>query len=181
MVEESDRMIFKKIFLLVFIIILTFILGACSSDDGEQQKPEQEQAENNINNDWQKEETIMSTGDYKVNISANNHTLSAVMYDSSSSQALRQMLEVGSITVKMSDFSNFEKVGSLGTTLPRNDEQITTVPGDIILYQGSNLVIYYDTNSWNFTRLGKIENATKSGLLDILGSGNVTVTLSLAE
>jgi hypothetical protein len=72
-----------------------------------------------------------------------------------------------------------EKVGDLGTSLPRNDEQITTEPGDLILYQGNALVIYYAPNSWNFTRLGKIDGITKDELTNILGSGNVTVTLSL--
>ncbi len=64
----------------------------------------------------------------------------------------------------MHDYGNFEKVGPLGTDLPRNDEQITTEPGDLILYQGNSFVIYYDTNSWNFTRIGKINNATQAGI-----------------
>ena len=77
------------------------------------------------------------------------------------------------------DYGNMEKVGSIGTGLPRNDEQITTGAGDIILYQGNSLVIYYDTNSWNFTRIGKIDGVTKEELLEAFGAGNVTVTFSL--
>ena len=65
--------------------------------------------------------------------------------------------------------------------LPRDDEQITTEAGDIILCQGSALVIYYAPNSWNFTRLGKIDNLTVEELREILGDGNVTVTLSLPQ
>ena len=65
--------------------------------------------------------------------------------------------------------------------LPRNDEQIVTEAGDIILCQGSALVIYYAPNSWNFTRLGKIDNLTVEELREILGDGNVTVTLSLPQ
>jgi hypothetical protein len=72
-----------------------------------------------------------------------------------------------------------EKVGSLGFDLPRNDEQITAEAGDIILYQGSALVIYYAPNSWNFTRLGKIDDVTEQELREILGDGAVTITLSL--
>jgi hypothetical protein len=74
-----------------------------------------------------------------------------------------------------------EKVGPLGMDLPRNDEQITAEAGDIILYQGSALVIYYAPNSWNFTRLGKINNVTAEELREILGDGNVTITLSLPQ
>ena len=79
----------------------------------------------------------------------------------------------------MHDYSNFEKVGSLPEELPRNDEQITTESGDLILYQGNQFVIYYDTNSWNFTRLGKIKDVTQEELKTILGTGNVTAVLSL--
>ncbi len=79
----------------------------------------------------------------------------------------------------MQDYGNFEKVGDLPISLPRNDEQISTNAGDVILYQGNKFVIYYDHNEWNFTRLGKINGATKEQLLKILGTGNVIVELSL--
>lgn len=74
-------------------------------------------------------------------------------------------------------------MGSLGFSLPRNDRQTTTSPGDLILYQGNSFVIYYDTNSWNFTRLGKVDGvSSRNEMLDLLGGkGEVTVTLSLAE
>jgi chitodextrinase len=74
-----------------------------------------------------------------------------------------------------------EKVGGLGKTLPTNDERITTEPGDLILYQGNALVIYYAPNTWTFTRLGKITGVTGEELKTILGNGNVTVTLSLSQ
>ena len=90
-----------------------------------------------------------------------------------------ERLKQGPITVDMSDYGNFEKVGALGFTLPLNDEQITTVPGDIILYQGNSITIYYDTNTWNFTRLGRIEGVTGDELKSALGSGDVEVTFSL--
>ena len=72
-----------------------------------------------------------------------------------------------------------EKVGSLGASLPRNDEQITAKPGDLILYQGDSFVIYYAPNSWNFTRLGKINDVTQEKLKEALGNGDVKITLSL--
>lgn len=83
------------------------------------------------------------------------------------------------LTVDMSDYGNFEKVGSLGQSLPTNDQSITTQPGDVILYQGNSITIYYGTNTWSFTRLGKIENATREGLLQASGDGDVQVTFSL--
>lgn len=106
-------------------------------------------------------------------------TFTATLEDNSSTQVLKEQLVKGDIIVEMEDYASMEKVGSLGIRLPRNDRQTTTGPGDLILYQGHNFVIYYDTNSWSFTRLGKIDNATQAELKAALGKGDVRVTLSL--
>ena len=100
--------------------------------------------------------------------------LTATLADNSSATAFYQLLQKAPVTIKMSDYGNFEKVGPLGTSLPRNDTQITTSAGDIILYQGNQITIYYDKNSWNFTRLGKIDDITQAQLKRILGKGDVT-------
>ena len=103
----------------------------------------------------------------------------ANLEDNSSAKALIEKLNSGPVTVEMHDYGNFEKVGFLPWELPRNDENITTVPGDIILYQGNQITIYYDENSWSFTRLAKIENTSKEELLAALGDGDVFVSLYL--
>ena len=105
-------------------------------------------------------------------------TFTATLSDNSSAEALKELLSKGDVTVEMEDYGNMEKVGPLPTALPRNDRQTSTGPGDIILYQGKYLVIYYSTNSWNFTRIGKIDNADAAQLKSALGCGDVTVTLS---
>ena len=115
----------------------------------------------------------------KLNIDVNGYTLTASLEDNSSAQALKELLKNGAITIEMSDYGNFEKVGTLPETLPRNDERITTVPGDLILYQGNQITIYYDVNTWNFTKLGHIDNITQEELKSILGDGDVTAELSL--
>lgn len=79
----------------------------------------------------------------------------------------------------MKDYAHMEKFGRLGRQLPRNDEHITTQAGDVILSEGNLLVIYYAPNTWNFTRLGIIQNKTEKELKKILGKGNITATLSL--
>ncbi|XOQ52195.1 MAG: Cyclophil-like2 domain-containing protein [Succiniclasticum sp.] len=116
-----------------------------------------------------------------IKMTVNGTTLTAALVDNSSTKALKELLANGPITVKMHDYGNMEKVGSLGRSLPTNDEQITTEAGDLILYQGNQLVIYYAPNTWDFTRLGKIKGVTASELRKILGSGNVTVTLTAAK
>lgn len=114
-----------------------------------------------------------------MKITVGNTTITATLADNSSAVALKELLMEGPLTINMSDYGNMEKVGPIGTSLPQNNEQITTGAGDIILYQGNSLVIYYDTNSWNFTRLGKIGEVTQEELKAILGEGDVTVTLTL--
>lgn len=115
----------------------------------------------------------------KLYLTINGTKLSATLEDNSSVQALKEKLSEGDVVIDAHDYSNFEKVGSLGFSLPRNDTQITTTPGDLILYQGNQFVFYYDENSWNFTKLGHVDNLTQEQLKQLLGDGNVTITLSL--
>ena len=119
----------------------------------------------------------------KLNIQIDNgtskHELTATLYDNSSSRALVELLQKSPVTINMHDFSNFEKVGDLPVTLPRNDTPTDTDAGDLILYLGKRFVIYYDKNSWDFTPLGKVDDVTKAELKKILGEGNVTAVLSI--
>jgi len=114
-----------------------------------------------------------------MNIQVGDRVLTATLVQNSSVDALKEALSQGPLTVNMHDYGSMEKVGSLGMDLPQNNEQITTEAGDIILYQGNAFVIYYAPNSWNFTRLGKINNVSAKELKEILSDGNVTITLSL--
>lgn len=125
-------------------------------------------------------ETInnMETNVIKLTVNGGK-TFTATLVDNSSTQALIELLEKGPVTIDMEDYANMEKVGPIGRTLPRNDKPTTTGPGDLILYQGRYFVIYYDNNSWDLTRLGKIDGATQAELKSALGKGNVTVTISL--
>ena len=124
--------------------------------------------------------TNMESNTIKLTVEG-GRTFTATLEDNSSAKALREQLAKGNITVEMNDYGDMEKVGSLGINLPRNDRQTTTGPGDIILYLGNTLVIYYDTNSWNFTRVGKVDGvSTRKEMLDLLGgTGKISVTLSL--
>ena len=87
------------------------------------------------------------------------------------------MMQTAPVVIQMNDYSGFEKVGSIGTSLPASNSQTTTQSGDIVLYNGNQIVIFYGSNSWSYTRLGKIDDL--SGWTEALGSGDVTVTFSL--
>ena len=108
-------------------------------------------------------------------IVANNRVFYAALESNTSAETFAEKLSREAIEVDMHDYGRFEKVGTLPWSLPRNDEQITTEPGDVILYQGNQITIYYDENSWSFTRLAKIENVNREELLEALGDGNVMV------
>ena len=119
----------------------------------------------------------------KLYLTIGGITKTATMVSNSSTEALVAQLQQGDITYEAHDYGNFEKVGPLGYTFPENNTQITTEPGDLILYQGSNLCIYYDTNSWNFTRIGRLDNMTQAEIKTWVNAGgdNVSVTLSISE
>ena len=117
----------------------------------------------------------------KMYITINENKLEVTLEENAATAALVKLLKQGDITYSASDYGDFEKVGNLGHTLPRNDTKITTEPGDVILYQGNQIVLFYGINSWSYTRIGKIRGYSASELRDLLGAGKGTaeVTISL--
>lgn len=174
----------RNFLILPFLFFAFLSMTACSPYQEEPTIPETpEHTENNGNdstddNDNENDEN-METNTLKLTV--NGRTFTATLVDNSSTKALKERLAQGSVSIRMDDYGNMEKVGSLGFTLPQNNSRITTAPGDLILYQGSSFVIYYDTNVWSLTRLGKVDGVTtRQQMLDLLGgSGSVTATLSL--
>lgn len=126
----------------------------------------------------QSQDNLSSQEEPMLKITVGDQELLATFAENSSAEEFRDLLAQGPVTVSMDDYGGFEKVGSLGTALTRNDTRITTQPGDVILYQGNQITIYYGKNTWNFTRLAKINDSTD--LQAKLGTGTVQVTFSLA-
>lgn len=110
-------------------------------------------------------------------ITVNGRELRVDLADNSSAQALADLVRNEELELAMQDYRGFEKVGSLPQRLPTNDKQITAQPGDVILYQGDKLTIYYGTNSWSLTRIGRITGVTADELYEALGDADVTITL----
>lgn len=113
----------------------------------------------------------------KMNLQIGNNSFTATLESNAAVDALVDMMREAPVVIQMSNYSGFEKVGSLGTSLPTSNKQTTTQSGDIVLYNGNQIVIFYGSNSWSYTRLGRIDDL--SGWKDALGSGDVTVTFSL--
>lgn len=115
-----------------------------------------------------------------IQLEVNGQTMQATLEDNASAQAFADLLAQGPVTVSMDDYANMEKVGPLPQSLPRSDAQISAGPGDVILYQGDQITVYYGTNSWSFTRLAHVEGATADQMRAFLGTGAADVTFSLA-
>ncbi len=149
----------KELICTVLLYTVLFTVTACGNSDEVQQAEE--------------------ATDMKMKIQIGETTFTATLADNSSVDALKELMTDEPLTLNMSDYANMEKGADLGVTLPQNNEQMNTQAGDIILYQGRTFVIYYDTNSWSLTPIGKIDNVDVEELRKVLGTGDVTVTLSL--
>ena len=156
----------------LWILLLLLGLSACAAGEtpAVPATPTPQAAETAETESTGQEET-------RLKITVGDEELPATFADNSSAEAFRELLAQGPLTIEMADYGGFEKVGALGTELTRNDRQITAQPGDVILYQGNQITIYYGTNSWSFTRLATIDDPTD--LEEKLGAGTVSVTFSL--
>ena len=99
--------------------------------------------------------------------------------ENESVEALKALCKDGPLTIQMSMYGGFEQVGRIGQSLPRADVQTTTEAGDIVLYSGNQLVVFYGSNAWAYTRLGHVTDKTAQEMSELLGSGDVTVIIEL--
>ncbi len=182
----------KRILFAVLMGIVLFSLAACGNSQEVEESTgvsstEMENIEEAVEETGEngKEETVSESETenleqeeaMKMNVQIGSSTFTATLESNEAVDALVEMMESGPVTISMSDYSGFEKVGALGTSLPTSDYQTTTQAGDIVLYNGDQIVIFYGSNSWSYTKLGKIDDLT--GWEDALGTGNVEATFFL--
>ena len=137
----------------------------------ETERNETDTTETNIQNNMEENKVV------NMNVQVGDVVFSATLEENEAVSALVEMMRESPVVIQMSDYSGFEKVGSLGIRLPASNSQTTTQAGDIVLYNANQIVIFYGSNSWSYTRLGHIDDLT--GWEDALGSGDVTVIFSL--
>lgn len=125
------------------------------------------------------EENSLETEEMIILMKIGDEAVAVEWEDNESVSALAELLREHPLSIQMSMYGDFEQVGSFGTSLPREDEQTTTQAGDIVLYSGNQIVVFYGSNSWAYTRLGKITDKSAEELEELLGSGDVTITLEL--
>ena len=148
----------KKIFALFIVLGCLFSLAAC-----------------NLANTEQPEINMEGT---KMNIQIGDASFTATLEDNAAVRELIEMMKDEPLTIDMNDYSGFEKVGPLGKSLTTDNYQTTTTAGDIVLYNGNQIVMFYGSNSWSYTRIGRIDDL--SGWKEALGSGSITAVFSLS-
>lgn len=152
-----------------FLLLFIFLLGVfCACDP----KPNK----GGVNDGNSQEQEIT-----KMYITIYGNKLEVTLENNSSVKALVELLKQGDITYTADDYGGFEKVGNIGHTLTTNNSQITTSAGDVVLYQGNQICVMVGSNSWSYTRIGKINGYSVSELKNLIGTGkgSAEVTLSL--
>lgn len=156
--------------MMTLCVFMMLCISACSGDTKTSYENYDSSAAISESEDIGEKTMIMKIGDTKVNVDWENNQ--AV-------DALRNMAEKGDVIIQMSMYGGFEQVGSIGQSLPRNDKQTTTSSGDIVLYSGNQMVVFYGSNSWSYTRLGHISDKDEAGMTELLSNGDVTITISM--
>ena len=154
-------------------------LSACEKHPipPEQEEKQEEQKQSEDNGNQNEGETTQSM---TMNITAGGKTITATLADNATAKALAEKLKSGAVTVEMKA-NGFEHYGQLGFSLERHDEQISAVSGDIMLYNGNNICVFYGSNSWSYTPLGKVDGKTADELKAFFGTGTISVTYSLKQ
>ena len=143
----------------------------------EEQKTESEEITGSDSEGQTAEEEAVKTLQMKIA----DTVVEVAWEDNESVEALRKLCEEEPLTIEMSMYGGFEQVGSIGSNLPRNDVETTTSAGDIVLYSGNKMVVFYGSNSWAYTRLGHITDQDEAGMAQLLSNGDVTITVSLED
>jgi len=161
----------KRLIALITALVIAAMGAGCGSGE--------ETANTNSDAPAQAQETEETNVEKTLHLFINDTEVSVDWEENESVDALRALVADEPLTVQMSMYGGFEQVGSLGTSLPRNDAQTTTRAGDIVLYSGNQIVVFYGSNSWAYTRLGHITDQDEAGMTALLGSGDVTITLTM--
>lgn len=179
----------KRFLLFSVCVGLMIALAACGKAEPAQDSSEPESSsdeqishenEAHISDETgQEPETVLEETEMKLNVEVNGTIFTATLENNAAVDAFVEMMREAPVVIEMNDYSGFEKVGPLGTSLPASNSQTTTQAGDIVLYNSNQIVIFYGSNSWSYTRLGKIDDLT--GWEEALGSGDVTVTFSVGK
>ena len=175
----------KPVFSLLLVITMAALCIGCGSSQSQatsapelEQSPEVTPTEEMPVMEQTQDSKAESEDAETMRMKINETDVEVAWEDNESVEALKELAR-DSLRIQMSMYGGFEQVGSIGKSLPRNDSQTATHAGDIVLYSGNQLVVFYGSNSWAYTRLGRITDKSAAELGELLGNGDVDVTLTL--
>ena len=169
----------KKLFVSILVLCLIFSMSACGNEKTSESTDETETVKNEASaKDAEKSASETDKENTEMQLAIGEKTVVVEWEDNASVDALRALCEDAPLVIQMSMYGGFEQVGPIGQSLPRDDKQTTTNAGDIVLYSGNQIVVFYGSNSWAYTRLGKITDLSGDDLTELLGNGDVTLTIS---
>ena len=174
----------KKPIILLFATAFVLLLTACGDENMPNFEQEFQEEVIQSSTDMENTDTTNSEEDEPMQektlkMSIVDTAVEVEWEDNESVEALAKLAETEPLVIEMSMYGGFEQVGSLGESLPRNDVQTTTEAGDIVLYSGNQIVVFYGSNSWAYTRLGHITDKTAEEMAELLSGGDVTITISM--
>ena len=161
--------------ILLAVMMALFLCSCGESESGSSQENVPAQSSG------QEESVTHDESDGLLFLEVNGQTLEAELEDNEAAQALKAMIGEDGLKLDLKEYGGFEKVGPLPEDLPASDEQIDTTPGDIVLYQGNQLSLFYGENSWSYTRLGHVKDMDGTQLQEVLGDGDISVILRVDE
>ena len=170
----------EKMILIAICMTIIFCMSACSGNtmnSGENQNAVTEISTSEKDESADDE----AIGDSTMIMMIDGTKVNVEWEDNQAVERLRDMAKDGDITIQMSMYGGFEQVGSIGQSLPRDDKQTTTSSGDIVLYSGNQMVVFYGSNSWSYTRLGHISDKDEAEMADLISQGDVTITISTED
>lgn len=171
----------KFVSIVALCLVFSIMLAGCSAGaDGSSQSAAQSAAASEQNAGTQQdaeEAQANEEAETVLQMTIGETPVEVAWEDNESVEALKDLCQDGPLTIEMSMYGGFEQVGSIGQSLPRADVQMTTQAGDIVLYSGNQMVVFYGSNSWSYTKLGRIGGKSAQELAELLGNGDVTITI----
>lgn len=156
----------NKLIIITLVLLIIFLCG-CNKNETN--------SELTVNNN----DVVKEKEDMSLKLLINETQISVLWEDNDSVKALYEYANNNTLTIDMRMYGGFEQVGSLGINLPTDDKNITTKAGDIVLYNGNQIVVFYGSNTWSYTKLGQVENASADYMKQLLDNGGVTVSLKV--
>ena len=174
--------------LILLVTTMLLLLSGCGTDQNKDQtaSPSGTDSTGEVTAEAEVTEEVTEQAEEKASekmlrLKIDDRDVEVSWEDNESVQALKELCEDEPLTIEMSGYGDFEQVGSIGSTLPDQDTEITTEVGDIVLYSGNQIVVFYGSNSWAYTKLGHITDRDEDEMKDLLSGGDVTLTIHMEE